>query len=106
VHTLDAENEDLQAQLFALRRQQQDRFQRPVRGFQGEVVLCAATSCCRCTSTRPAGCQSSQAACVVELGVLRFNEWELTVAHAVQMATGNACSRRLWTIAAMTHGGG
>ena len=36
-HALDAENEELQAQLFALSRQQQqqDRFGRPDRGFQG-----------------------------------------------------------------------
>ena len=39
LHTLDAENEDLQAQLFALRRQQQDRFGRPDRGFQGDGCL-------------------------------------------------------------------
>ena len=34
-HALDAENEELQAQLFALSRTQHERFGRPDRGFQG-----------------------------------------------------------------------
>ena len=55
MHTLDAENEDLQAQLFALRRQQQDRFQRPDRGFQGVGHQSVTISQFAATSTRPDG---------------------------------------------------
>ena len=100
VHALDAENEDLQAQLFALRRQQQDRgFMRPDRGFQGEPVALAETRYAVLLSAllrhrlQPCG-----------------TRWPGAFTRGVdnpsftQMATGSACSRRPWTTAGTTHG--
>jgi len=106
VHTLDAENEDLQAQLFALRRQQQDRFQRPDRGFQGELIACGMKNIFALCFHMPSGCHSAGAGCDIELSLLWYSDCALTAAHAMQTATGNACSRRLWTTVATTHGGG